>query len=326
MNITSLIPEHPLVVPVAVFGFLACLWLLVIALSSMKRDEEAGASLSGDGRVLRTWIDGKETVIRMPRLGGRAKRGFITTLLERAGLRVSTRAFASNAAVLLGTSFILALLWSRSLVLATGVLLVLVAAIVLFLRIRAAKRRELLERQCVEALRIASRSLSAGHPISGVMRVLSERIPGPTGGLFIEIVQREELGESLSSAIRTVLLKAETRELRAFGTALLVQIEAGGNLTEAIDRLCSSIVERMILRKRGEALTAASRFSARFIVVVPFVCVLFLSINSDFYAEFMFGDPLGRLMLVGALMLVLGGLLAVNKFARLDDGRSEVPA
>ena len=207
-----------------------------------------------------------------------------------------------------------------------GVLTVLASIILFYLRMRASRRRDLLERQCVEALRIASRSLRAGHPVSGVIHVLSERIPEPTGDLFVEIVQREKMGESLTSAIRTVLLKTETRELRAFGTALLVQIEAGGNLTGSIDRLCSSIVERMILRKRGEALTAATRFSARFIMVVPFACVLIFSLNSSYYSDFMFHDPLGRLMLVGSLMLVLGGLLAVNKLSRLDDGRDEVPA
>ena len=325
MTWENFIPAHPLVLPVAVFGFLSCAWLLVLAISASRGEDAADGSRERGTRVLRTWIDGKETEIRVPSTRRAPTRSGIARLLIRSGLRVSPRAFVSHTALLLSSSFILALFWSRSLVVSTGVLMVLAAVVLLFLRYRASQRRDLLDRQCVDALRIASRSLSAGHPISGVIQVLSTRMSSPTGGLFVEIVQREEMGESLASAIRTVLLNAETCELRAFGTALLVQIEAGGKLTDAIDRLCSSIVERMILRKRGEALTAASRFSARFIMLVPFGCVLVFSINSSFYADFMFKDPLGRLMLVGSLLLLLAGLLAVNKLSRIDYGRTEVP-
>ena len=33
MNLIEMIPQHPLVVPIAVFGFLSCLWILVLTFS-----------------------------------------------------------------------------------------------------------------------------------------------------------------------------------------------------------------------------------------------------------------------------------------------------
>jgi len=316
MDLTHLMPDHWLVVPVAVFGFLSCIWLFVLATSSSSSDSDATRN---SDRLVKTVIDGEEREIFLPPATSMgARRTALARLLTDAGVNVSPRAFITQAAMLVGFTFVLALLWSRSLVIAVAVLAVLAAIVMAFLRIRAARRRDVLERQCVECLRLASRSIRAGHPISGVMQLLAERVPAPTGDLFVQIVQREKMGESLSSALRTVLMKAENKELRAFGTAILVQMEVGGSLTQTIDRLCASIIERMALRKRGRALTADARLSAQLVLILPFICVTVFSTFSERYSDFIFGDPLGRLFLVGALMLLLGGILGVNRLSRID--------
>lgn len=320
MSMADYLPEHWLVLPLAVFGFLSSLWLFVFVLVNLK----SNASTTGRDRILRTWIDGKEVEIRLDPRRDRPQKGKFPGSLFSAGSADSAKAFISQAAMLVGFTFVFALLWSRSLVIAVAVLAVLASLVMFYLRVRAARRRSLLERQCVDALRLASRSLRAGHPISGVIQVLSDRVPAPTGDLFVQIVQREKMGEPLTEAIRNVLLKSEALELRAFGTALLVQMEAGGNLTETIDRLCDSIVERMVLRRRGRALTADARLSAQIVLLMPFLCVLVFSSYSERYADFVFGDSLGRLFLIGSLMLLLGGLLAVNRLSRIDRQYNEV--
>ena len=323
MQLADLIPDHWLSLPLAVFGFLSSLWLFVFVLINLSGKN----SKSGKDRLIRTWIDGKEVELLLgPVRENSDRRNSLGSLFSSSAPGESPKAFISQAAMLVGFTFVFALLWSRSLVVAVAVLAVLASLVMFYLRIRAARRRSLLERQCVDSLRLASRSLRAGHPISGVIQVLADRVPAPTGQLFVQIVQREKMGEPLTEAIKNVLLKSEALELRAFGTALLVQMEAGGNLTETIDRLCDSIVERMVLRRRGRALTADARLSAQIVLLMPFLCVLVFSTYSERYANFVFGDSLGRLFLVGSLMLLLGGLLAVNRLSRIDRQYNEVAA
>lgn len=308
MSILEYIPDHPLVVPVAVFGFLASLWILVITATSQltRRGDQAG------DRMLRTWIDGKETTVVLPLSQTQRKQGY-ESFLARAGVRVSGRAFASQSIMMLGFSFVLALLWSRSVLVGIGVLALIATIILSILRYRAARRRDLVAQQCVETLRLANRSLKAGRSVPSMMQLLADNVESPTKEVFVEVIQREKMGEPLPDAIRAAMLRFESPELRAFGTALLLQIEVGGNLMETLDRLSSSIIQRMALRKRGVAMTANARLSSKVILLVPFMLVFFLSVASEHYAEFMFGESLGRLLLVGALLLVLGGFLAVNR-------------
>ena len=80
----------------------------------------------------------------------------------------------------------------------------------------------------------------------------------------------------------------------------------------------------MVLRRRGRALTADARLSAQLVLLMPFICVLVFSTYSERYSDFVFGDALGRLFLVGSLMLLLAGLLAVNRLSRIDRQYNEV--
>lgn len=321
MSLTDILPNHWLVLPLAVFGFLASLWLFVLVAANLR----TGLGTPRGARPIRTWIDGKEVELLLPPSSATdVQPGGVGGFFSPNSRSASPNAFITQAAMLVGFTFVFALLWSRSLVIAVAVLAVLATLVMFFIRFRASRRRSLLEKQCVDSLRLASRSIRAGHPISGMVQVLADRVPAPTGQFFVQIVQREKMGEPLSDAIRNVLLKSETLELRAFGTALLVQMEAGGNLTKTIDRLCDSIVERMVLRRRGRALTADARLSAQLVLLMPFICVLVFSTYSERYSDFVFGDALGRLFLVGSLMLLLAGLLAVNRLSRIDRQYNEV--
>ena len=116
MNLVEMIPQHPLVVPIAVFGFLSCLWILALTLSNHWFGDGRGAS-SRD-RTLRIWVDGKETSVVLPAQASRVRGGF-DGLLQQAGVKISRRAFVSQSVMLLGMSFVLTLIWSRSFVMAS---------------------------------------------------------------------------------------------------------------------------------------------------------------------------------------------------------------
>lgn len=316
MNLLEHIQGHPLVVPVAVFGFLSCVWILALTLTGRRRSGE----VSGRERTLRTWVDGRETTVTLPPVGRADRR---RGLLARAGLRVSSRAFVSQSVMVLGFSFVLALLWSRSFLVGVGVIALLSTLALSILRYRAARRRDLITHQCIETLRLANRSLKAGRSVPSMIQLLAENVESPTRDVFVRILQREKMGEPLEDAIRSGIDDFESPELRAFGAALLLQLEVGGNLMVTLDRLSASILQRMALRKRGLAMTANARISSKLILLVPFTLVFFLSVASEQYTQFMFGETLGRLMLVGALLLCLAGFLAVNRITEQGVEREE---
>ena len=198
---------------------------------------------------------------------------------------------------------------------------------VVITRSRARARRAVEEeRNAVEAIAGASRALRAGIPMSGMLQILSVEGRGEAGRAFREIVRRESLGEDLASAIRRVLLRSPLPALRAFGLAIIVQINAGGNLADTTDRLARSLVERGRMRRRARAIVSYSRTAATVLSVLPILVVPLMAWLVDDYLGLLLDRPAGNILLGLSAVLLVAGIASIQRFGRIDSSQDGRPA
>jgi len=192
--------------------------------------------------------------------------------------------------------------------------------IVLVARSRRRQRMELdAEASALEAIGSASRALRAGIPVSGMLAILAAESRGPARRAFGELVRRESLGEQFDSAVRRVLLGSSIAPLRAFGLALLVHGDAGGNLADSTDRLARSLVERGRVRRRARTITSYARTAGMTLSVMPIAVIALMTAMVDGYAEFVFERPLGNLLVGLSAVLVVVGIVSMQRIARVDE-------
>ncbi len=182
------------------------------------------------------------------------------------------------------------------------------------------------ERHALEAISTASRVLRAGIPLSGMLSILAEQAQGEAGRTFREISRRERLGEDLSAAVRHTLLASRQPSLRAFGLALEVHLAAGGNLAEAGDRLAKSLLERSFVRRRAKTILAYGRLAAGLLTVFPVIVVAMMSASVAEYWPFLVDRPEGNLMMGLAALLVVAGLVTIERIGRFDPSSREAAA
>jgi Flp pilus assembly protein TadB len=182
------------------------------------------------------------------------------------------------------------------------------------------------ERHALEAISTASRVLRAGIPLSGMLSILAEQAQGEAGRTFREISRRERLGEDLSAAVRHTLLASRQPSLRAFGLALEVHLAAGGNLAEAGDRLAKSLLERSFVRRRAKTILAYGRLAAGLLTVFPVIVVAMMSASVAEYWPFLVDRPEGNLMMGIAALLVVAGLVTIERIGRFDPSSREAAA
>lgn len=189
----------------------------------------------------------------------------------------------------------------------------------LFLR---AKERERAfredERDAVEAIATAGRALRAGIPLSGVLEIVAHRSRGRAREAFAEIIQREQLGEELASAVRGALLASDVPALRSFGLAVVAQLQSGGNLADTTDRLSHALIERARVRRRARTIVAYSRMATQILLVLPLVAMLIMSFVLDDYVEILLDRMEGNVILGMAALMVVAGLVLVQRFGRID--------
>ena len=107
--------------------------------------------------------------------------------------------------------------------------------------------------------------------------------------------------------------RIETTDFAFFVTAVLIQRQTGGDLSEVLNNISGMIRQRVRLQQHVKAKTAEGRFTGYILVAFPAVMfVLAFMMNPD-YAGVLIHTGTGRMLLGTAFGLQMLGLYAIRK-------------
>ena len=313
----------------AAFGLMLMVTLAVVVLwwrrSSVRaRGLEERLGLPGDSaagtRVLRLWREGREVTTTVPSEPRRARLWLRLERLGRdAGWEVPAQTLVLSLAGMTGLVVAVALLLTRSVPLALLAGATVPMIFWLILQRRVNRRAALFEKQLVDALQTAARSLRAGHPLLGAFRLVAEDLTPPISTVFAEICQQQQLGASMEAALRTAGDESNCLDMKLFATSVAIQLRSGGNLADMMDRVALVIRERIRLMRRARVLTAQTQFSKRILLVLPFILFVILNVMQPDYMNTLYRTQTGKWALALAGALLLAGVWVMNRLSRLED-------
>ena len=170
------------------------------------------------------------------------------------------------------------------------------------------KRRKMLYEQFPDALGNIVRAVRVGIPVSEALRGVSREAAEPTAEEFRRLSDQVWIGASLESALTDIAERSGVAEYRFFATAISLQAQTGGGLSETLETLAEVIRQRIALRRRGYALAAEARTSAALLAALPFVTGGAMALLNPGYILLLFTDPTGNKILAGAIGLLLFGI------------------
>jgi tight adherence protein B len=173
-----------------------------------------------------------------------------------------------------------------------------------------------LYQQFPDALSMIVRAVRVGIPVSESLRTVARDGPEPTASAFAAMADRVAMGVSVGEALRDVAEKSGLPEYRFFATALSLQSQTGGALSETLDNLAEVIRGRVALRARAHALSSEARASATVLMALPIVAMGALEVLSPAYINVLFTDPGGQKILIAAVLLLVGGALVMRSIIR----------
>jgi tight adherence protein B len=118
------------------------------------------------------------------------------------------------------------------------------------------------------------------------------------------------LGTNIDDALRDLTVRVPLLDARFFVSAVLLQKDTGGNLSEVLTNLAYIIRERFKLKGMVQAVSAQGRLTAIVLTVLPIVLAVLLTFLAPDYLGSMLDDPDG-LKILGfvAVMQVVGYLI-----------------
>jgi tight adherence protein B len=180
-----------------------------------------------------------------------------------------------------------------------------------FVQWKRSKRLRKMEQQLPDALDLIGRALRAGHALPSGLQMAGEEMGAPIGKEFRITHDEINFGVSMQQALINLSERIPITDVRYFVVAVLIQREAGGNLTEVLDNLSKLIRNRLKFHARVKVLTTEGRMSAWILGLLPFaLAALFNVVNHDFISV-LWTDPAGikitnivlSIMAVGAFWL-----------------------
>jgi len=239
-------------------------------------------------------------------------------LIEQSGARMTVGTFLL-ASGLCGLVTVLAVQQVTGLLMASlplGALATLVPTS--FLRIKRTRRLLRFEEQFPEALDLMSRALKAGHAFTTGLAMVAEELPEPIGPEFRLLYDQQNFGMPLPEALKTFAQRIPLLDGRFFVTAVLIQREAGGNLSEILDNIGSVIRDRFRVKRQIRVISAHARLTGGVLVAVPPTLALVLFLINPGHWKTLIGNPLGQQLIVAAILLQITGTLIIRKLIRIE--------
>jgi tight adherence protein B len=174
------------------------------------------------------------------------------------------------------------------------------------------KRRTKLLWQFPDALAMIVRSIRVGVPVIDAVRNVSLAAPTPTAGEFSRLVDQISVGTPLDEAVSELAARCGLAEYRFFATALGLQTQTGGTLSETLENLADVIRKRAALKARGHAMTAEARTSSAILAMLPVVTGGMLYAINPAYIMILFNDPTGKMFFSAAVISLSLGMLSIR--------------
>jgi tight adherence protein B len=178
------------------------------------------------------------------------------------------------------------------------------------LKLKCSRRLKAFNMALPEAIDLMARALRAGHSMSSAIEVIAEQSAQPVAGEFFQVYQQQKFGMRFRDALLQMSDRVPSRDLQFLITAILVQKETGGDLTEILDRTSHVIRERVRIEGEVRTRTAQGRLTGWILGLLPVIMLGLINIVSPGYSSLLFHDPIGQKMLyVGATLILIGGLV-----------------
>ncbi|WP_432648033.1 type II secretion system F family protein [Mitsuokella sp.] len=181
------------------------------------------------------------------------------------------------------------------------------------LGLRIRRRRKKFTNQLGDMLTMVANALRAGFSFMQAFELIAREMDAPMGREVRLVVNEVNLGNTLETALDNMQKRVASPDFELVVTAVLIQRQVGGDLAQILDTIAETIQERIRMRREVQALTAQGRASGWVVAAVPFGLAAFLYIFNPNYIQPLFETDMGRMCIVGALILQCIGMFIIQR-------------
>lgn len=188
----------------------------------------------------------------------------------------------------------------------------------LYVKIQQRRRISKFNRQLSEMLTITSNSLKSGYSFLQSVQTIASEMPAPISEEFSRMIREVNMGLPLEESLLRLTQRVKSQDFDLITTAILIQRQIGGNLSEILDNIGETIRERVRIQGEIKSLTAQGRFSALIFMILPPAVTLMIYLMNPSYISLLFHHPLGIALLIAAAVGQAIGFVLIRKIVAIE--------
>ena len=251
-------------------------------------------------------------------VAGTARGSAIGTWVEQSGVKMSVSGLMLLSLL---CALVLGLIVSAALRMAVGWVLGGALGFSLpwfFLRIKRSRRMRAFEEAFPEALDLMARALKAGHAFATGLKMVADEMSEPIGPEFRKTFDEQNFGLPLKDALASLTARVPLLDVRFFSTAVLIQRETGGNLSEILENLAHVVRERFKILRQVRVYTAHGRLTGYVLLALPaFLGIALAFINPD-HMQLLFRERIGHMLLLAAMVMQTVGYFWIKQVVKIE--------
>ena len=106
--------------------------------------------------------------------------------------------------------------------------------------------------------------------------------------------------------------------MRFFATAVLIQRETGGNLSEILENLAHVVRERFKILRQVRVYTAHGRLTGYVLLALPAVLGIALSFINPDHMNMLFRERMGQILLMVAMGMQIAGYIWIKQVVKIE--------
>lgn len=180
------------------------------------------------------------------------------------------------------------------------------------------RRRRQIEDQLPDALTAIAKSLRAGTGLLQALAYAAHETEAPLGPELQAALRDLQLGADPAEVFSALAERVDLPDLDIAVTAIIIQRQVGGNLSEILMNVTNTIRQRAALHAEVRVLTARQRLTANLIALLPLlVAGAFIGLNPDMGLLLINGTA-GRIALGVGIAFEALGIFLIRRLSVIE--------
>ena len=192
------------------------------------------------------------------------------------------------------------------------------AAPPLVLMIARRQRSQKFAEQLPDILKLTASSLRAGFSFAQSLDGVVRQVKDPARVELQQALSEARLGKVLEEALADAAERIDNQDFSEAVMAVRIQQETGGNLSQLLDVLATTMTLRTRMRREIRTLTAEGRISAYVLGLLPIGIAVFIYFTNRAYIMELFHTSAGRIAVLGAAVLELVGFVWMFRVVKIE--------